>query len=151
MCASESYRSQYHTRVPNKSVSECTRAMHCPHASRNLRPLNLRILVSTRKRTLEYSQSYSQAFAMELISTREYSQSNSRVLAIIHVSVSHNCINKLWCTCGMAIRGKFLPGDALSLQMKNLREKKTEKELTTRLPVKFLAMLIETETSFSEA
>ena len=55
---SDSYRSQYHTRVPNASVSKRTRAMPCPHASQNSQAQNSRILASTRKRTGQYSQSY---------------------------------------------------------------------------------------------
>ena len=70
MCASDSYHSQYHTRVPNTSVSECTRAMHCPHVSWNLRELNSRILVSARNRTREHPQSNSPV----LMSTRNHSR-----------------------------------------------------------------------------
>ena len=80
-----------------RCVSERTRAMHCPHASQNLRALNSRTLASTRKwnehsikvsqnrfspqnrfrprkLTLEYSQSNSRALAIELASTRKYTR-----------------------------------------------------------------------------
>ena len=110
ICASDSYRSQYHKRAPNVTVSERTRAMHFPHASRNLPELNSRILASTRKRTLEYLQTntrvltnehsstrkrtleYSRVLTIKLASTREYSQSNSPVLAII-------CVGHNFCEC----------------------------------------------------
>ena len=75
------------------SVSERMRAMHCPHMNWNLRALNSRILPSSCKWTLEYSQLHSRALAIELTSTPEYLQSFAWVT--IFVGVSHNCINKL--------------------------------------------------------
>ena len=102
MCASDSYRSQSHA----SAKRECERAHASdaiPTRESKFAALNSRILASTRKRTLEYSQSYSRAIAIELACTRKYmysraiaielactreymySQSNSRVLAIIPV------------------------------------------------------------------
>ena len=113
MCASDSYRSQYHTRVPNASVSQRASdalpellastlpeitCKHCP-----------RLLASTRKRTLEYLQSYSRALAMELMHEYSRALSNGASTAIIRVG-SKFC----GCKCEMAIRGKLVPGDALS-------------------------------------
>ena len=172
MCASDSYRSQFHMRVPNMSVSERTRAMNCPHASRNLQVLNSRILVSTRKRTLDYSQPYSRALAIELSrtcnQTHEYSQLNSRVLAIFRVGNNLcGCVTQSYYLALVHVqdgnsRKAFLTRWRVvmiilqqvyvclrrSLQTKSLKKKTKDQKPITCPPVKFFAMLVKTETFF---
>ena len=76
MRASDLYRSQYHTQVPNTSVSERTRAIYCPHTSRNLRVLNLRLLASARivhATTRNWTRLHSRVLVFKLASTRNHS------------------------------------------------------------------------------
>ena len=73
------------TRITRNITCKCQTwvwAMHCPHASRNSRALNSRILTSTCKRTRNRTPQSSRVLAIEFASTRKYSQLNSRVLAI---------------------------------------------------------------------
>ena len=83
----------------------------CEYSQMNTWVLEI-ILTSTHNRTREYSQSNSPVLASSRNRTRKYLQSFAWVG--IFVGVSRNGINKLWYTCGMAIRGKLVPGDVLS-------------------------------------
>ena len=103
-----------YTRMCASANRECERA----HASDALPTRESKLVSAKLKNTREYSQTNTQVLAIVIASTcnqtLQYSQSNLRVLAIIRVGnnfcgVSCNRINKLWCTCGMVIRGKLVP------------------------------------------
>ena len=145
---------------------ECERAS----ASDALPTRKSKLASAKLKITREYSQTNTQLLAIVLASTRNRTRQYSWVLAIICVGsnfyyprMSRDRVNELWCSCGMTIRGKLVPRDALSwlyynnymlasviLYKRNIF-KKIEKLKTDCPPVKFLAVLVETETIFIEA
>ena len=118
-------------------ISHASAKHQCEHAhvSNALPTCESKLASAKLENTCEYSQINTRVLAIVLASTRNRTCQHSRVLAIF-VGVSHNRINKLWCTCGMAIRGKLVLEHALSwlyynkyvclchsLQMKYLKKK----------------------------
>ena len=151
-----------YTRMCASAKRECERV----HTSDALPTCESKLASAKLENTREYWQTNTRVHAIVLASTcnrtRQYSQSFAWVTTF--VGVSHNRINKPWCTCVMAIQGKLVPGDALSwlyynkymsasiiLYKSNIWKKKAENKKSDRPPIKFLAMLVETETFFSEA
>ena len=140
---------------------ECERA----HTNDALAARESKLVSVKLKNTRKYSQTNTQVLAIVLVSTRSrtHQYSQSFVWVVIFVGVSHNRINKLWCMCGRVIRGKLVhvPGDTLSWLYYNKymfasvilykwniwKKRKIKNELP---PIKFLAMLVETETFFAE-
>ena len=140
------------------------------HASNALPTRQSKLASAKLKNTRKYSQTNTQVLALVLTSTRNRTRecSQSFTWVTIFVGVSRNRINKLWCTWGMAIRGKLVLGDVLSWLYYNKYMfasvmlykwnthtpciwKKPGNHKTDCPPIKFLAMLVETETFFSEA